>query len=120
MRTGKIISAFPNPAVRLLQLAAICCSLWQIQACGPKEIGEGQSQDLHPGSDRPSAAEQMRYPVLGSGNTQHMLYHYNRPEIMEKMQNWNIQQFNRLHGHDPKPEQPEYRAVPKQASPFRQ
>lgn len=65
-------------------------------------------------------AEQMRQPMTGSNNTQRMLYYYNRPDIMEKVRNWRIDQFNRQMGVAPSPEDPAYRAVPRQPSPFRE
>ena len=49
-----------------------------------------------------------------------MLYYYNRPDVMSRMQDWQISRFNRLTGAQPSPEDPAYRAVPKQRSPFRQ
>ena len=72
------------------------------------------------GAPAPSTAEQLRYPMTGAGNTQRMLYYYNRPDVMSRMQDWQISRFNRLTGAQPSPEDPAYRAVPKQRSPFRQ
>ena len=91
-----------------------------LAGCGPKDIGAGSSSDGERGAPAPSTAEQLRYPMTGAGNTQRMLYYYNRPDVMSRMQDWQISRFNRLTGAQPSPEDPAYRAVPKQRSPFRQ
>lgn len=95
-----------------------------LAACGPKEVGEDMSDDyaLSGSHDRLSNAEAMRYPVTGAGNIQERLYHYNRPAVMENVQNWRLGQYRRMMGIAPEtnPEDPAYRAVPKQKSPFRQ
>lgn len=88
-----------------------------LAACGPKEIGQGSSEAL-PGSGNFSAAEQMRKPMTGANNTERMLYYYNRADVMEKVRNWRIEQFNRQAGITP--EDPAYREHPKMASPFRE
>lgn len=67
-----------------------------------------------------SAAEQMRQPMTGMNATQKMLYYYNRPDVMEKVRNWRLDQFNRAVGVQPAPEDPAYREHPRQESPFRQ
>ena len=68
----------------------------------------------------PTAAEQMRYPLMGANPTQFLLYQYNRPEVMEKVRNWHIERFSRMHGAQTTPDDPEYRARPRENSPFRQ
>lgn len=88
-------------------------------ACGPREIGQGSSEPPS-GEGNYSVAEQMRQPMTGFNNTQRMLYHYNRPDVMEKVRNWRIDQFQRQMGIAPSPDDPAYRAVPKQKSPFRE
>lgn len=88
-------------------------------ACGPREIGQGYSE-APAGSGNYSVAEQMRHPMTGASNTQRMLYYYNRPDIMEKVRDWRLDQFNRQMGVAPSPEDPSYRAIPKQPSPFRE
>ena len=90
-----------------------------LAGCGPKDIGAGSSSDEERGA-LPPPAEQMRYPMTGTSNTQRMLYYYNRPDVMSRMQDWRISRFNCLTGGRPSPEDPAYRAVPKQRSPFRQ
>ena len=69
-----------------------------------------------------SVEDQLRYPVYGSSNTQRMLYLQNRPDVMANVQQWRMMQFRRTNGLEPvtDPENPQYRAVPKQRSPFRQ
>lgn len=86
-------------------------------ACGPKEIGQGTS-DEPSGSGNYSVAEQMRQPMTGANYTQRMLYYYNRPDVMENVRNWRVSEFQRQMGISP--EDPAYRAVPKQSSPFRE
>lgn len=91
-----------------------------LAACGPREIGHDMAPQDAPAAGRLSAAEQMRYPLMGTSSTQFMLHQYNRPEVMEEIRSWHIERFNRLHGVKPAPEDPEYRATPRQNSPFRQ
>ena len=49
-----------------------------------------------------------------------MLYWHNRPEVMERVQTWQRMQFARQAGQAVDPSDPQYRAVPKERSPFRQ
>ena len=92
-----------------------------LAACGPRDIGTGTSAEYEGGGLRPSTAEQMRYPMTGSGSVQRNLYHYNRPHIMQNMQEWRANQLRQqLRGQEPAPEDPAYRAVPRERSPFRQ
>lgn len=111
--TGSI-SSFLRGLATLLLWAAL------LGACGPREIGHGMAAGQEHCAERPSAAEQMRYPLMGSGATQFMLYQYNRSEVMEQIRNWHMDQFSRLHGPAPTPDDPAYRASPREASPFRQ
>lgn len=60
----------------------------------------------------------MRLPMTGASNTQRMLYYYNRPEIMQQMRSMQLSRYNRMLGISP--EDPAYRSVPEQRSPFRQ
>ena len=85
--------------------------------CGPKEPGTGLSSDaaLAP---RPTSAELLRQPITGMNNTQKMLYWQNRPDVMENIQNWRLGVMKHKMGISP--EDPAYREVPKQLSPFRQ
>lgn len=88
-------------------------------ACGPKEIGEGSS---FVGTDPPEAsgAEMLRLPMSGANNTQKFLYWVNHPTVMQNVQNWQREKYLRSMGLKPNPEDPAYREVPKQRSPFRQ
>ena len=90
--------------------------------CGPKDIGAGSSSENDSQPQGVSVEDQLRYPVYGSNNTQRMLYYQNRPDVMANMQQWRMQQFRRMNGLDTdvSPEDPQYRSVPKQRSPFRQ
>ncbi|MFT3959150.1 MAG: chemotaxis protein [Desulfovibrio sp.] len=90
--------------------------------CGPKDIGAGSSSENDSQPQGVSVEDQLRYPVYGSSNTQRMLYYQNRPDVMVNMQKLRMQQFRRMNGLDTdvSPEDPQYRSVPKQRSPFRQ
>ena len=104
---------------------AILCSLalaGLLSACGPKDIGAGTSSDNETAPLGISAEDHMRYPIMGASRTQQLLYLQNRPDIMANTQQWRMQQFNRIHGldKDVSPEDPAYRAVPRQRSPFPQ
>lgn len=90
-----------------------------VAACGPREIGEGSTQELS-GPREAAAVEALRLPVSGANNTQRMLYWTNRPDVMQNMQKWRHEKIRRSLGLAPSPEDPAYREVPKQRSPFRQ
>ncbi|MDE5879535.1 MAG: chemotaxis protein [Desulfovibrio sp.] len=91
-----------------------------LAACGPKEIGEGSSREsAGTGGGQPSA-ELMRYPMTGASARERMLYYNTRPDIVQQVQDWRLQSIQRQMGIKPSPEDPAYRAVPKQRSPFRQ
>lgn len=85
-------------------------------ACGPKEIGQDSSEPP-PGRGNYSAAERLRQPMTGASRTERMLYYYNQPDIMQRVRDWRVEQFNRRMGVSP--ENPAYRAEPRQKSPFR-
>lgn len=87
--------------------------------CGPKEIGEGSSYRTETPRDA-AVAEDMRFPITGINNTQQNLYYYTRPDIVENYQDWKLQQYRKMMGGTPSPEDPAYRETPKQRSPFRQ
>lgn len=93
-----------------------------LSACGPKDIGAGTSSENEASPLGVNAEDQMRYPIMGASRTQQLLYMRNRPDVMANTQQWRMQQFNRAYGldQDVSPEDPAYRAVPKQRSPFKQ
>ena len=103
-------------------LALLLTAAGGLSGCGPKDIGEGSSDHYDSQPQGVSVEDQLRYPVYGSSNTQRMLYLQNRPDVMANTQRWRMMQFRRAHGVDNAldPEDPQYRAVPKQRSPFRQ
>ncbi|MBQ9452935.1 MAG: chemotaxis protein [Desulfovibrio sp.] len=91
-----------------------------VGGCGPKDIGEGTSADTAQ-PQGVSVEDRLRYPVFGANNTQRMLYWQNRPDVMANVQQWQRMQLLRNDGHTPvSPEDPRYRAIPKERSPFRQ
>lgn len=93
-----------------------------VGGCGPKDIGAGTSSESESPPQGVSVEDGLRYPMYGSGNTQRMLYYQNRPDVMTNVQQWRMMQFRRMNGmgNAVNPEDPEYRAVPQQRSPFRQ
>lgn len=103
-------------------LALLLAASGGLGGCGPKDVGEGSSTSYGSQPQGVSVEDQLRYPIYGSSNTQRMLYQQNRPDVMANVQQWRMNQIRRLNGLDnaADPEDPQYRAVPKQASPFRQ
>ncbi len=102
--------------------ALLLAAVGGLGGCGPRDIGAGSSSESDSQPQGVSVEDQLRYPVYGSNNTQRMLYYQNRPDVMANMQQWRMQQFRRMNGLDTdvNPEDPQYRSVPKQRSPFRQ
>lgn len=98
---------------------AILLALVILYGCGPKEIGEGSAYRTETPRDA-SVAEDMRFPMTGINHTQQKLYYYTRPDIVENFQDWKLQQYRKMMGASPNPEDPAYRETPKQRSPFRQ
>ena len=103
-------------------LALLLAATGGMAGCGPKDIGEGSSDRYESQPQGVSVEDQLRYPIYGSSNTQRMLYLQNRPDVMANTQQWRMMQFRRANGLDNAidPEDSQYRAVPKQRSPFRQ
>ncbi len=100
-------------------LLALVLMLVPIYGCGPKEIGEGSSYRTPTPRDA-AVAEDMRFPMTGTNNTQQKLYYYTRPDMVENYQGWQLRQYRRIMGVAPNPEDPAWRETPKQRSPFRQ
>lgn len=114
-----------NASTPRLKPCLVLCSLalaGLLAACGPKDIGAGTSAENDAPPMGARAEDQMRYPITGANRTQQLLYLQNRPDIMANTQQWRLRQFNAIHGldKDTSPEDPAYRAVPKQRSPFKQ
>lgn len=97
----------------LALLLALC-------GCGPREIGQGMAETATGPVTGPSSAETMRFPMTGASNIQRRLYYTNRPDIMERVQKMHISAFQQKIDNMPSPEDPAYREIPKQRSPFRQ
>lgn len=107
----------PVYTVNMEKLAAILLICFTLGACGPREPGQGLAHEEYTPREA-TAAEQMRMPLTGATRTEQMLYYYNRPEVMEGLQNW---QRNWLHRQGAvSPEDPAYREIPRERSPFRQ
>lgn len=88
-------------------------------ACGPKEIGQGVAEESGLAPEA-TGADMLRLPMTGMNNTQKMLYWQNHPDVMANVQKWRAAKFRRQIGAAISPEDPEYREIPKQRSPFRQ
>ena len=103
-------------------LALLLAASGGMAGCGPKDVGEGSAARYEAHPQGVSVEDQLRYPMYGSSNTQRMLYLQNRPDVMANVQQWRTNQIRRSNGLDnaADPEDPQYRAVPKQRSPFRQ
>ncbi len=111
-------ASFCRPPLLFSGFAALLLCM-TLCACGPREIGAGSSEaDTLPGGA--PTAEMMRYPMTGASARERMLYLSNRPDVMQQVQDWRLQGYQRRMGIQPSPEDPAYRAVPKQRSPFRQ
>ena len=89
-------------------------------ACGPKDIGEGSSRDNDLPHTPAPAVDAMRLPMTGEGAIPQMLYNFNRPEDMESTIKRHQMGLRQERGAAISPEDPAYRATPKQRSPFRQ
>lgn len=90
---------------------------FMLAACGPKDIGQGEVEDP-PQRTSVSNAEQMRYPHFGSDANQRMLFFHNKMDVMYTRQS--MLESRLKVGSELSPEHPNYRAVPKEPSPFRQ
>lgn len=99
--------------MKYLAILGFVC-LAAASGCGPREIGQGSSTAQ--ADIGPSVAENMRLPMTGAGHTQQMLYYYNRPDVMQRVQAWRWSEANRLEGEQPAPADS---LAPRQ-SPFRQ
>ena len=89
-------------------------------ACGPKEPGEGLATEMPDSRGGYSAAENMRLPLTGTNHNERLLYHYNRPELIENMQRWRNEQFRRHTGEEAQPVAPAFNGLQRAPSPFRQ
>ena len=100
--------------------AALLLACLAAAACGPKDIGEGASRDNDLPHTPAPAVEAMRKPMTGEGAIPQMLYDFNRPEVMDYRIKRNQMSLRQKGGTAISPEDPAYRATPRQRSPFRQ
>ena len=100
--------------------AALLLACLAAAACGPKDIGEGSSQDSGLPHAPAPAVETMRMPMTGEGAIQRMLYDFNRPEVADYRIKRHQMGLRQGTGAAIDPEDPAYRATPRQRSPFRQ
>lgn len=112
-----------RPPVVAPSAALFCCALClQLTACGPKDVGTGTADVDNPPVGI-SAADALRLPMTGTAPIQRRLYYQNRPDIMQQVQDYRSREFRRhfnaVHG-GVSPEDPAYREVPRQRSPFKQ
>ena len=110
------ISQWPLRAALVLSLLCLAA----LAACGPREIGAGSADESPVSAGGAPAAEMMRYPMTGASARERLLYLHNLPDVMQQMQDWRLQSYQRRLRRPPSPEDPAYRAQPKQPSPFRQ
>lgn len=101
------------------RLFAVLCIALCVWSCGPREIGQGTSSESHVVPDA-TAADMLRFPITGMNHIQQKLYWQNRPEVMAVLQKNQVDWFRQRFGHPIDPESPDYRAIPRQRSPFRQ
>lgn len=90
-----------------------------VTACVPRGIGEGTSSEAAIAPEA-TGADLLRLPMTGMDNNQQMLYWQNRPDVMASVQKFRLDQYRRRMGVEPLPEDPAYRELPRQRSPFRQ
>lgn len=102
---------------QLLLFLALIVASGLLPACGPKEIGQGIT-DYEGDQSGVDTAEMMRYPMTGAVPIQRKLYYANKADIVENVRKWRLGEFNRRLGINP--EDPAYREIPKQRSPFKQ
>ncbi|MDE5831630.1 MAG: chemotaxis protein [Desulfovibrio sp.] len=88
-----------------------------LQGCGPREIGGGASPETDDYGGV-SAVDAMRYPITGAKPTDKMFYYMNKPDVMARVQEATKARYLQSMGISP--EDPAYREVPRQKSPFRQ
>ena len=113
---------FTHTTLRRAAILVLAGALAATSACGPKDIGTGSSgasSAAGAGAGAPTAALR-RYPMTGANARERMLYLHNRPDVMQQVQDWRLQSYQRRMGIEPSPEDPAYRATPKRRSPFRQ
>lgn len=108
-------------ALKLCCLTVFFTFLALESGCGPREIGQGVStwKPASSGGGQP-AAEMMRYPLIGSSNTQKMLYNTNRPDVMEMTQKFQQSEYRRRLGLDQENESEGWQEIPKERGLFRQ
>ncbi len=104
------------PAAR----AALFLACLAAAACGPRDIGDGSSRDGEVPHTPAPAVDAMRMPMTGEGAIPQMLYDFNRPEVMDYRIKRNQMGLRQETGTAVSPEDPAYRATPRQRSPFRQ
>ena len=60
-------------------------TLFFLISCGPQEIGKSSYETPDYAGDI-SAADTMRFPIMGANRLERSLYYYNKPEIMQQNQ----------------------------------
>jgi len=103
-------------SIRILPVICLV-SLTALVSCGPKDIGQGSSDDdAYADSGAPDPREEMRYPINAATRPQErILYNINRPEVMEQIQDYS---HDRLIPHGDVNNS--RLTTPRERSPFRQ
>ena len=92
-------------------------------ACAPKDISSDSSRldREYYGKGGADALSDARYPIAGfSSKKDRYFYQMSQPSVMENVQQWRVTRFTRGHSAKANPEDPSYREVPRERSPFRQ
>ena len=103
-----------------LSLFGLVLSLCLLGGCGPKDIGEGASEEFAGTNPAREPEDSLRYPIDNSkyGNRlQQRLYLMNQPDRMIFDQQRRMERFQRWQGVAPGA--PDPAATPRQRSPFR-
>ena len=113
----------PSP-FRILSMTILAATLAVFSAaCAPKDISSdsGRVDREYYGKGGSDALSDARYPIAGfSSEKDRYFYRISQPSVMENVQHWRVTRFTRGHSATVSPEDPTYREVPRERSPFRQ
>ena len=117
---GTHIEACVLHRMSMLLIVLVLC----LASCAPQDISSsgGKVDAEYYGPPGPDTAAEMRYPTLGSLNyrREKQLYNMSNPSYFEAMQEWRMREFKRRMNRGRSAEDPSYREVPRQKSPFRE
>lgn len=92
-----------------------------LSGCGPVDIGTDSSlSDAPPLNDSADSQQELRYPTIGKAEkTEMVLYHINRPSVMQNFQDWNHHHLHPLDANNSQYSSTNHSLTPKR-SPFLQ